>query len=458
MRALILASLFSAGLIACGDDGGKARDASVGSDGAHAADASAVDAAPQPVTLTVLEGSAAGSGVTVYFQNADSTLVAEKLTDGSGNASSVMAAGGFVTALLPVLSPGATTFTPTELRTFAGVKPGDHLYVQVITASTTGDDVIAPLDGTDNSYSSFQTCSTSMFGGFMAVGSGLADGEIDVLPSCATADIAIWASSSTAPAPAFDVAYASNVTLSATTDLRSNIGAYAAAPAFAVSISDFPASETGTVSVLPAAMTAQGPLYSPAITPTAITGTATGSGWLYVPTGTTKMLAVTEPSLQGIGAQQVYELSAAGSSYAIDLGASLVDRITATPTFSATTHTVTWTKSAELHAADTAVVRLDINRDPDEWTWELAAPHDTSIAFPTLPTDVFDYNAMATDEVELFELDTFKVPGGYDAFRSIVLENSVVDLASVLGTTVGQATMQKYEDEGSARSKRRRAR
>jgi hypothetical protein len=49
----------------CGDDSGVRRDAAVGD--AKLADASLIDAAPQPVTLTITNAGSGVSGVTVFL-------------------------------------------------------------------------------------------------------------------------------------------------------------------------------------------------------------------------------------------------------------------------------------------------------------------------------------------------------------------------------------------------------
>src|ERR1041384_3843968 len=59
-----------------------------------------IDMAPtSPVTITVTDLGDPLMGVTVYFQEADSTLVRTAQTDAGGKASAVLHAGGFVTAV-----------------------------------------------------------------------------------------------------------------------------------------------------------------------------------------------------------------------------------------------------------------------------------------------------------------------------------------------------------------------
>jgi len=86
-------------LIACGDDGVRHTPDAAPHDGPTAD--TGPDAPALPVTLTVTVDGAPQGGVKVYFLNADSSVVLNTVTDATGTASAVMAAGGSVTALFP---------------------------------------------------------------------------------------------------------------------------------------------------------------------------------------------------------------------------------------------------------------------------------------------------------------------------------------------------------------------
>src|SRR5580693_8575305 len=96
MRSLTLLSLV---VLACG---GGTHPLADGAADSSKLDAPAADAAvPGMVSVAVtLQGSAA-EGVSVIFQNADSSLVGITNTDDNGVASAPMIAGGFVTVLEP---------------------------------------------------------------------------------------------------------------------------------------------------------------------------------------------------------------------------------------------------------------------------------------------------------------------------------------------------------------------
>jgi hypothetical protein len=117
-------------LVGCGDDGnsGRLADAPTGSIDAPTDAAGQPDA---PVTWTVTNSGLPVPGVRVHFLGSDDAMVATVNTEAAGTASAVVAAGGSVTALDPFLLAGGGT-APDDIRTFAGVVPGDHL---VLTGS-----------------------------------------------------------------------------------------------------------------------------------------------------------------------------------------------------------------------------------------------------------------------------------------------------------------------------------
>src|ERR1700733_723003 len=135
MRAPVIASVV---VLACnsGTPIGEMVDAPI-IDAEPIVDGPPVDAAPMGiVSVTVTVGGAPGSGVTVYFQDVDSTLVAGATTDSSGVAATTMKADGFVTVVAPPEpAAGATQVTGQIVDTFAGVQIGDALHVDLAAGS-----------------------------------------------------------------------------------------------------------------------------------------------------------------------------------------------------------------------------------------------------------------------------------------------------------------------------------
>jgi hypothetical protein len=143
-------------LVACGDDPAAIVDASI-------IDSSTIDATqgsdppPPMVTVLVTSGGTPVSGVPVFFQNADGTLVSATATT-SGVASAVMGEGGYATA---VLGGEAPQDRPT-VTTFAGVKPGDTLRLTVPPPSASMSFALTvPANGTRGHYLATSPCGTT---------------------------------------------------------------------------------------------------------------------------------------------------------------------------------------------------------------------------------------------------------------------------------------------------------
>ena len=86
------------------------------------ADATLVDASPQPLTLTVLLLGVPEPGVNVVFQDGTGAVIATATTDATGRVTRSVMAGSQVTALL------GTLLAP-QVVTIQGVAPGDALTV-----------------------------------------------------------------------------------------------------------------------------------------------------------------------------------------------------------------------------------------------------------------------------------------------------------------------------------------
>ncbi len=205
MRSVQIGSLL---LLACG--GGSVHHLADGNPDTPAmADAAPPDAPPVgAVSVKVTSQGAPSASVPVYFQNDDSTLVMEAMTDASGTATAMMRAG-FVTVLEPqavVTGVGPSVMiTPSgqRLATFAGVKPGDMLHDDLDVLTTEVDTgVTVTIDPDPNpaatSYTVHTTCSDGSV--FISQGSGSGTGTLPTvsatLANCSgTADIVVISSS-----------------------------------------------------------------------------------------------------------------------------------------------------------------------------------------------------------------------------------------------------------------------
>jgi hypothetical protein len=111
-----------------GDSGSDAGPVDSGADSA--------DAAPAPLTLTVLSGGLPESGVLVVFQDATGAVVSTATTDATGTVSQLVVAGSQLTAAL------GTAASP-RLVTVQSVEPGDAItLVDTASAGTTPDEPV----------------------------------------------------------------------------------------------------------------------------------------------------------------------------------------------------------------------------------------------------------------------------------------------------------------------------
>jgi hypothetical protein len=103
----------------------------------------------------------------------------------------------------------------------------------------------------------------------------------------------------------------------------------------------------------------------------------------------------------------------------LDLDAQVPD-YSSRPTYVLAPPSLTWSESGGTAQPDFSLAQLLGGRQGGtrQWNWSIAAPHTgTGIAFPTLPTDVFDFNLRPLDPKGVRMVDIVKVPGGWDAVR-----------------------------------------
>jgi len=421
--SLVVASLVLDGCGGCSDDG----------KGNRLPDAPVIPDMPpdmmvqsQPVTLTVTNLGQPAPDVTVYFVNADDMLVKATVTDASGTASAVMAAGGSVTALNPFAAQVAVAPAPggkistDELRTFVGVKPGDHL---VLTHNATTF-VTFQLNATAvegaNTYDVFTSCGTSSIipgGGGGGSGSPDPGGQVALENCNGTADIAILASLNTVESHDkilglyhANAAVMDDTTLDLTADtyqdLTSVAFTYMNAPDAAISVLHAPITAHGTI----------GPFLGDA---------SGGTGTIQEPTLTGVTKAAVGTSLLLNSQHQVLDWGAFTTDYMLDLANLLLPEFTSDPSFDTATSKFSWTEDATGATPDLTFVAL-FDRRPDplrRWHWELAAPHPAGeIKLPRLPTDIYDWKPADGDEISVDPVSNAKVPGGYDAVRARIFD------------------------------------
>jgi hypothetical protein len=425
------------------------------------------DAPPTgPVTLTVTSQGQPAAGVQVYFQNPDQSLVASPTTDASGNATATIEIGAFVTAIDPA-APVVATFgggpvQSDSLHTWAGVKPGDHLHLDLFgtgpVLTNAAVTIVAPTDPMATSYFLYTSCNSGNFTDItpLPVGSGFAvvgnqPVAVNLTVCSATQDVlVVTLDAESQPVNSFfipDVAISDDMTLDFTDQ------AYTAIDTTTLDFSNINVAIT-SIGITEAVLTTKGRLYL--VTGSAnVDGTAANTS-IPIPAATNGVVVTVSDIVPSdvVSEQLVIDWGPRSAAYALDLSGALLDGYTTLPTFDPASHSVTWQEVSGV-APDLVVTqyhsfRIDATLSHD-WVWTLAAPRappqldSLSPAvgkYPKIPTDVFDFNTTATDTFDVKELINAKVPGGYDAARAQIMDVDLGDPTAVALGATGHAVVE----------------
>ncbi|MCE9573595.1 MAG: hypothetical protein K8W52_10600 [Deltaproteobacteria bacterium] len=432
-RALLVLGL----VYGCGGGSGNGVDAPAPIDAVGAAADAAPDSAPAAVRVTVENfGLAPVAGATVYFQDADSTLVAEAETDAQGHASAMLGAGGFVTVLLPI-DPDR----PDDRRadTIAGAQPGDDLHVFYVPANPIFDvppttfPLSIPADP-QHQYQLWSSCGAP--NDVLAQAPASSAVTLRCQPP-GRVDMLLVSSDLTRSLYAPNITIADGVPLTLT-------GSYVAVEDEAFQYTGFDRSRaigiwqgvfgpTGEVMViggggtLTTGGTATRSYRRP---PTVDTVTITQSTWDYQPRVPTDPRSVT-----------AFEWGPTPSSYALAAADVKERELTAQPTYDATTHAVQWTEGTEGLEPGAVFASIAHSRPTGATTtrfiWTLAAAHDARMAatFPVLPNGGLDFTPDPGASVDA-GLTTIAMPISWDRFRPDAL-GATLGLNGYAGTAVG---------------------
>ena len=440
-------------LVGCGDDGVHHLPDAPGGPDAATPDAPTSGA----VTLTVTQDGAPRVGVDVYFLAADNALVAKVPTNAQGVASAVMGLGGSVTAI----DPFALKSSGRDLRTFVGVKPGDTL--RLTTGGTAAQSVatnftlVLPTDAFASSYEVHTNCGYLFFssGGGSGSGSGNAIGGPSTLYGCgATIDILLETFDGNGAA--LGAIYKTGVALTEGSTIDLTADAYTTpVPTATVNWANIPAAYT-QMNARVGLASSKGFLRDIFLNPDPV---AAGATTVTFPRPTvTGGIAITQSQpapTNFIGQQTIMDWAPQGTApVAIDLANALLPTYSTTPSVSPATRTVTWAASAGA-SPDFAWATLSADRlvgqSSTSWDWSIVVPYSsTTFTLPTLPAEIADLNFMATDTVNIFELITAKVPGGYDAVRADILTSNGPQ-QFVLGAS-GRIVFEAMDFQPSART------
>jgi hypothetical protein len=436
----------------CGDDGkgGQLPDAPP-----------LIDAPPdmmiQAVTLTVTNLGAPNPGVHVYFINPDGTVAKTTDTDANGNASAVVGAGGSVTALKPFEAPPAGKFAPDEIRTFAGVKPGDHLVLsRAVSESVSFNLVAAAAPGAESpfrvQYAVYSTCAGQQQNNITPGGSGggsgdpAPGGQVTLQDCGGTADVAVVASEDVTPRLTGKVAaeinwlgsvYHGNATLADSTTLDLSGDTYDTSPAVTFTYDNMPAN-TNSILVSHSPILPHGRLGP-------FQGDATSGSVTINEAKTPATKAIVDTQVNVFAQHEVIDWGDISSTYTLDLGATLLKEPTF-PSFDPATGKLTWDEAAQGATPDATLVGITVRRvEPNlsKWHWEIVAPYAAgSITYPKLPTDVFDWTPLDSDEISRDPVTSVKVPGGYDALRARAFDvNDRLGFSAAVAGASGRAVV-----------------
>lgn len=461
---------------ACGDDGnnkGHLADAPPGIKDAPDDAAAAL----QPVTIVVTVQGQPQKDVQVHFQNADSTVVASTKTGDDGKASTLMDAGGFVTVIEPNVGQegsGSGSVGPTEIATFAGVKPGDVLHDDIIPLNqeqtSVGLTFSVPDEGLNHVYWAYTSCSDELF-----IGSGTGPVEAAKakarklgaraaalepivgtvsLTGCKdnTADILILAREpSEGPGRITGWQYKSAVAVGDDTTVTFD-GAYQPAVDTQFNYTKVPAS-INSFDVTRELHTARGSLFHASSFAEVVEGTGNTTITMPAPQGVA-MLTTSSGQSNAMGRPTIVEWGAALPTYNLAYGDLALSEYTTYPSVDVDTHTMTWEAQAGVNA-DFVLARYTNNRlDQQEarrfWTWRIVAPYTASkIVFPVLPVadGEFDFNLKTeTDNPFVQRLTTAKLPGGYDVARAYALNVGYYNSDYALPSQLGLSGQTIYQD------------
>lgn len=390
-----------------------------------------------PVTLKITKNGAAMKDIVVYFQSTDAGPATRTTTDQTGTASATIAAGGYVTAIDPFVTPPPPVvfgaFGVPELRTFAGVKPGDHLLLTQNDATPITFTLNAPAVEGANDYQVFTSCGTSSIapGGGSGGSNGPDPGGSVTLYDCnGTADIAILASApNDGPEIPISALYHPNQALSpnGTVTLTDNYEALVNRTFTYMNIPD-----QSSVQVSHTLVGARGRFGEFFLSGVGDSGTiqepaipATGS--------------IVDTALQRQGRHHVIDWGNVVTAYTLDMNNLLLPDLTTFPGYNSTNRRASWMEETTGAAPDVTLAGIRVSRSDGEtqrnWHWRIAGPYAPGeIRFPVLPTDVFDFNPGA-NEADVSELVIAKLPGGYDAVRARV--HDVAELGRLTAFVAG---------------------
>lgn len=404
------------------------------------------DAALQPVAIAVAQGGVPVAGVRVYFQNADSSLVSSTSTDVNGEASAVMAAGGFVTAIDPFTWAINAVLNPTdELYTYAGVKPGDRLQLSAPGGAIAITVILPPDTGHSETLDHYRV-STSCGQASIPVAASLT-GSVELF-GCSSADILVVSEDRFYEPLGYFYAPGMAVADQATIDFTTPTPRSYSGPATRTYVYDN-TTPGNYVSINDLSVSSRGPLYLANLVADETSSTLTASLALPIPVDTSEVV-LTGLVPGAFGTVFLLDWGAYSKPFEIDLGTRTMASFTDKPTIN--TSGMTMPDSGNM-LADMVLAKVYGTRPATpplerSWLWSVAAPYASTVTLPVVPTDVYDFNIEPGDATTVRSWMAMRVAGGYDSVRApsltLPVQNVFPGQNAIVGPS-GSATFELWE-------------
>ncbi|HPH66187.1 MAG TPA: carboxypeptidase-like regulatory domain-containing protein [Kofleriaceae bacterium] len=415
---LSLTVLSLVGVTGCGDEPSKQfADANPNVD-ARLGDA-ALDAPAAGVVKAVsIRFGEIVPGATVIFQNADGSTISTKTTDANGEATETMLPGGTVNIVLEQTFTKRKTVAfggPTnEVISFVGVKPGDVLRSGDLFA-------VAPMMSHQINLPTVPGVSRIEIA--TSCGNAFLINEppflIDLETGCTTANmLVVMRDANNGTLGTF---YKGNVTIPASGAIELSTEPLLADSTFNVSATNVPADINSlNMYIARSAGRIEGATDNAFFQPETVAATNTGTVQIYGATAP-DLLAQTNYFRANGGFQQLVELVAPSTAYALDFAGQVLPWFDSQPALNLATSEVTWTESAGA-APEAIQFRATTFRQAAGFSFArtVIAPYQLgSLKIPKLPGPAAKYDFIADDNPNL-GVALIKVGVGYDVLRPLL--------------------------------------
>jgi hypothetical protein len=365
-------------------------------------DAGAVDDPRELVTLQFFADAVDLAGFSVYFQNADSSLVTATRTDGDGRARARMLPGGFVTLALPNGS----------MYTYANVRGGDTLIVNTADNNTERKEiqVVVPPSPTANVYTLWTNCGATRLDADL-IEQGMPQRAL--LIGCGDASDVVITANATEPQPFGSnhrYLFRKDVPLdpSALTSFDGEFEPQIESEVIATALRD-PAPQITFAQQLVRDRYSVGPQARP-VTVDVVSGSASARlAKTFVPADGMTLTRVT-PLALGVSGQSTLVWGPSDSETEVVLGDRALRSYTTRPQLHASATNVQWTEEPEGVVGD--LVMLELQWTPAmamKRTWQILAPRTDAaiVRYPVLPLP----DLRPIDDAWITKLTTIAVDG-----------------------------------------------